>query len=444
MKKHAPIILVGIILLLAAALISVLVFIKNQPPQKRSLPPVVNVHPLEPDSSIWGQNFPNEYSTLQDTANNNTPTKYGGSAQKSYLLEDPRLVILFEGYPFSKDYRQPRGHQNALIDVRRTKRVSDTTHATCYSCKSSDNPHLWNQMGMEAFDDMLFMELTPEIKNPIGCANCHEARTMRLIITNPAVETALMAEGKDWRTFSRQEMRSLVCANCHITYYFTGEKKILTVPWANGMRVEEIIRYEDDANFSDWTYPGTGTPVMKARHPDYELFTAGSTHFLAGVACADCHMPYVREGAMKYSNHDIHSPLLNPQLSCGQCHSNTEYILERVNVIQDTVHTAKLSAEDALVDAITTITAAAGKPGTDKALLSQSRTLHRHAQFMWDFISSSNSMGFHNPDEALRILHSATDLARQAQMKAAQAANDSTLLATGVYYMINPPPAPAP
>ncbi len=93
------------------------------------------------------------------------------------------------------------------------------------------------------------------------------------------------------------------------------------------MRVEDIIKYEDDVNFADWTYPGTGTPIMKARHPDYELYTADSTHFKAGVACADCHMPYIRDGAMKYSSHDILSPLLDPQRSCGQCHTDVNVVL---------------------------------------------------------------------------------------------------------------------
>jgi nitrite reductase (cytochrome c-552) len=211
------------------------------------------------------------------------------------------------------------------------------------------------------------------------------------------------------------------------------------------MRVEDIIKYEDAANtFADWTYPGTGTPIMKARHPDYELFSADSTHFKAGVSCADCHMPYVREGAMKYSSHDIMSPLLDPQKSCGQCHTNVDVVLARVNTIQDTVHTAKIAAEDALIDAITALQAAAAKPDADPVLLEEARTLHRHAQYMWDFISSGNSMGFHNPDEALRILSNAADLARQAQMKAAQAAGDTALLKTGVYDSLDPKPTPAP
>jgi nitrite reductase (cytochrome c-552) len=119
-------------------------------------------------------------------------------------------------------------------------------------------------------------------------------------------------------------------------------------------------------------------------------------------------------------------------------------VLSRVSVIQDTVHAAKVAAEDALIDAITSLKAAAANPNVDTTLLDEARTLHRHAQFMWDFISSSNSMGFHNPDEALRILRNATDLARQAQMKAAQAAGDLSLLATGIYDALEVKPTPAP
>ena len=445
MKKHAVlIILVGIIVLLAVVLAGVLIFLKNQPPQQRAFQPIVTVQPLEPNSAIWGQNFPNEYASLLLTAGNNTPTFYGGSAKQSYLALDPRLVILFSGFSFAKDYNQPRGHENTLVDIRATKRVSATTHATCYSCKSSDNPSLWDQIGMEAYDSQLFSAMTPSINNPIGCANCHEAGTMRLVITNPAVDAALKAKGIDWRTYTRQQMRSLVCANCHVDYYFAGDNKVLTVPWADGMRVEDIITYEDAAAFSDWTYPGTGTLIMKARHPDYELYSADSTHFKAGVSCADCHMPYVRDGAMKYSSHDIMSPLLEPQLSCGQCHTDVDEVLRRVSTIQDTVYSAKITAEDALIDAITALQAAAAKSDSDPTLLNEARTLHRHAQFMWDFISSGNSMGFHNPDEALRILQNATDLARQAQMKASQAANDPSLLKTGVYDAMDPKPTPEP
>jgi nitrite reductase (cytochrome c-552) len=289
-------------------------------------------------------------------------------------------------------------------------------------------------MGMRAYDAMLFADMTPKIEQPIGCANCHEAGTMRLIVTNPALEEGLKAQGKDWTTFTRQEMRTVVCANCHVEYYFVGEDKYLTFPWEKGTQIDQIVDYYSANKFADWTYPDTGTPMIKAQHPDYEMFTAGSTHFNAGVACADCHMPYVRDGASKYSSHDVHSPLLNAELACGQCHTDTEAVVRRVNTIQDQVMTTKQATEDALVDAINALKAAAANPEADAALLDQARELHRKAQFMWDFVSAENSAGFHNPEYALKILSESTNMAREAQMLAAQAANDPSLLQTGTFY----------
>ena len=149
MKKYTTVILAGMIVLLSAVLFGVLVFMKNQPPQERAFQQLVEIKPMEPDSELWGQNFPNQYSTLQKTASNNIDTEYAGSSQFSWLERDPRQVILVTGYPFSKDYNDDRGHANALEDVRATKRLNlddsnpKHTPATCYSCKSSDNPGLW-------------------------------------------------------------------------------------------------------------------------------------------------------------------------------------------------------------------------------------------------------------------------------------------------------------
>ena len=145
---------------------------------------------------------------------------------------------------------------------------------------------------------------------------------------------------------------------------------------------------------------------------------------------------------MKYSSHDVMSPLLTPQQSCGQCHTNVAEVLVRVQTIQDEVHAAKLATEDALIDAISALKAAVARPGADPTLLEAARQLHRRAQFMWDFVSTANSTGFHNPEEALRLLRTATDLARQMQMVASQAAKDPSLLKTGVYDNLNPPPIP--
>ena len=434
MKKYTTYILVGIIILLAAVLTGVLVFMKNQPAQERAFEPLVEIAPMEPDSEKWGINFPNQYTSFMKTETNNIDTTYAGSSQFSWLERDPRQVILFAGYGFSKDYNDDRGHANALEDVRATLRVNEKTPGTCYSCKSSNNPGLWDEMGMAEFDNMLFSEIGQRIEEPIGCANCHEAGTMRLIVTNPALKEGLEAQGKDWETFTRQEMRTVVCANCHVEYYFAGEGKYLTFPWADGTDVYSIIEYYEALGFKDWEYPETGTPMLKAQHPEYEFFTAGSTHYNAGVSCSDCHMPYVREGAAKYSSHDVHSPLLNPEQACGQCHTDSEYVVRRVNTIQEQVATTKVATEDAIVDAINAIKLAAADSSADQELLDQARNLHRRAQFMWDFVSAENSTGFHNPEYALKILADSTNLARQAQMLAAQSVNDMSLLQTGTYY----------
>lgn len=411
-----------VIVLLAGALVTVLLLYSNQPEPYRGVSPLVEIAEMEADSAKWGVNFPNQWATLQKTKENATQTTFGGSVDYSKLEQDPRLVTLFGGYGFSIEYNDERGHLWSLEDVRTIKRVNEKTPGTCYSCKSSDNPRLWAEMGMAAYDKTPFAELGKQIVEPIGCANCHEAGTMRLIVTNPALEEALVAQGKDWKTFTRQEMRTVVCANCHVEYYFKGDGKYLTYPWEKGTKIENIAEYYAEYGFSDWTHPQSGTAMIKMQHPEFEFFTADSTHYKAGVSCADCHMPYTRDGAAKFSTHNVQSPLVNPEAACGQCHTDVAYVVDRVAIIQAAVRQGQDHAEDALVAAIGAIEKAAAVEGADAALLDEARNLHREAQLRWDFIAAENSMGFHNPTEALRILTIATDMARQAELKAFQAA----------------------
>lgn len=422
--KRIPInlVLTAIIVILAAGLIGTLVFMRNQPAPTRGVSPLIEIAEREADSAVWGQNFPNQYSTLLLTAKNNTGTTYGGSLPVSKLEQDPRLVQLFAGYGFSKDYNEERGHGYSLTDVRATKRVNETTPGTCYSCKSADNPQLWTDMGMAAYDKLPFAELGTHIDDPIGCANCHEANTMRLIVTNPALEQALADQGKDWREFTRQEMRTVVCGNCHVEYYFEGDGKLLTFPWDKGTNIENITAYYAENGFVDWKHATAGTPMIKMQHPEYEFFTADSTHYRAGVSCADCHMPYTRDGAVKYSTHNVQSPLLNAEAACGACHTDVAYVTARVSLIQAQVRSTMDLTEDALVTAIDAIAAAGAQANVNEGLLAEARDLHRQAQMRWDFIAAENSMGFHNPEEALRTLATATDLAYQAQIKALFAA----------------------
>lgn len=426
--KRTIYILTGLVVVLAFGIIALLIFMNNQPAQTRGIPPIVDVEPKEPDSSVWGKNFPNQYTTFQKTGENNNRTAFGGSEPFSRLEANPNLVALFAGYSFSKDYNEERGHMNALTDVEATKRVNETTPGTCYSCKSANNPSLWDKMGMAEYDRIPFYELGEQINQPIGCANCHEADTMRLIVTNPAFEAALISQGLDWTKFTRQEMRTAVCGNCHVEYYFAGEGKLLTFPWENGRDIDSIAKYYQEIGFKDWEHPDSGAPMIKMQHPEFEIYTNNSTHYNAGVACADCHMPYTRDGAAKFSNHNVQSPLLNAEAACGQCHTDVAYVTERVSIIQNQVHQTMQATEVAIIAAINAIKAAAAIPNVDPQLLDEARNLHRESQLRWDFISAENSMGFHNPEEVLRILAASTDLARQAQLKAVQAAGTPAVI----------------
>jgi nitrite reductase (cytochrome c-552) len=139
-------------------------------------------------------------------------------------------------------------------------------------------------------------------------------------------------------------------------------------------------------------------------------------HARAGVACADCHMPYKREGALKISDHHVRSPLLNINRACQPCHKVAEEELrQRAETIQARVFNLRNRAMDAVVGLIGDVQAARGKGRTD-AELAVAHKLQRRAQFYLDFVEAENSTGFHAPEEAERILAESIDYARQGQI----------------------------
>jgi nitrite reductase (cytochrome c-552) len=217
------------------------------------------------------------------------------------------------------------------------------------------------------------------------------------------------------RDATHQEMRSYVCGQCHVEYYFKGDQKRLTYPWHKGLLVEQMLAYYDEVGFADWTHQDSGARVLKAQHPEFEVYNQG-VHARAGVSCADCHMPYRREGALKISDHQVRSPLLNINRACQTCHRWEEAELRaRVHTIQERTYLLRNNALAAVVDLIDDI-AAAVERGVPEAQLTAARHLQRHAQFMTDFVEAENSMGFHAPQEVARIIAYATDLARQGQV----------------------------
>jgi nitrite reductase (cytochrome c-552) len=386
------------------------------------------------DPAEWGKNFPRQYDGYRRAVDAQR-TRHGGSEAFQKLDEDPRWRRIFKGYAFGLDYREERGHAYMLSDQDETRRTKERPQpGTCLHCHAAVMPayrKLGNGDVLKGFDllnAMPWKEARQHVTHPISCGDCHDPATMQLRVTRPgflagiaAYKASQRVAGYDVnRDATRQEMRTYVCAQCHVEYYFKGSGKTLVYPWAKGVGVEQIEAYYDEVKWKDWDHPDTGAPVLKAQHPEFELWTQG-IHARSGVACADCHMPYKREGAIKVSDHHVRSPLLNVAHACQTCHRYSEQeILARAEAIQDRTERLMGLAENALLALIDAVQAAAARRVRPEAL-ADARAFHRKAQWRLDFVAAENSKGFHAPQEAARILGEAIDFARQGQVSAVAA-----------------------
>ncbi len=418
------------------------------------------------DPELWGRNFPRQYDGYRRTVDT-VRTRYGGSEAISRLDADPRLRTLFDGYAFAIQYDEERGHAYSLEDQRKTGRVTEKEQpGACIHCHGAVTKAYYDagvkagatpaagapltdpvrraaaQKGFEVVNAMPYEEATKLVEHPVACIDCHDPETMDLRVTRPGFLNGIqrLAESDEplphlpsverWREgdredpydpnseASRQEMRTFVCGQCHVEYYFKGEQKLLTYPWHNGVNSEDIERYYDDVGWADWEHAQSGAPVLKAQHPEFETWNTG-VHARSAVACADCHMPYTREGATKVSDHHVRSPLLNARRACGTCHPYDEdEIVDRAETIQTRTKELLDAAETATVELIEAIAAAKADGATD-AQLAKARDFQRKAQWRTDFVNAENSMGFHSPQETARNLGLAIDYARRGALELA-------------------------
>ena len=429
---------------LAAGVTALLVTIVEHKEEAKS--PFFRVVPIDDktdDASVWGKDFPLQFELYKKTSLQ-ASTLYGGSRQvphvptaedprtvvtQSKIEEDPRLKTMWAGYAFATDYRKKRGHEFMLLDQTYTERVLKFKQpGSCLHCHGS----MYNvykkagagdlMAGFAKVNAMPFQEARKLVDHPVGCIDCHDPNTMQLRVTRPAFLVGIKAlkasqgvANYDPNTMAtRQEMRTYVCGQCHVEYYFKGETKQLTFPWSKGLTADKIVDYYDDMGFKDWTHALTGTPTLKAQHPEFETWST-SIHARSGVSCADCHMPYTKTGAQKISDHQVRSPLLNINRACQTCHRWSEPELkDRVEQIQTRFLQVKNTALDALMDLIADLKAAkdAGRPDAE---LEAARAFQRRGQFYIDFTDAENSTGFHSPQESERLLALAIDLCRKGQ-----------------------------
>ncbi|MCY1076164.1 ammonia-forming cytochrome c nitrite reductase subunit c552 [Archangium lansingense] len=395
------------------------------------------------DPAVWGKNFPLQYDDYKRTVDQ-VRTKYGGSeavphtptaadprsvVAQSRIEEDPRLKTMWAGYAFAVDFREERGHAYMLEDQTFTERQHVTKQpGTCMHCHASvyvpykklgDGDLI---KGFEKMNQMPYVEARKLVEHPVACIDCHDPGTMALRVTRPGFIEGMRAfkEGQGIPNYdvnaqaTRQEMRSYVCGQCHVEYYFKGPEKRLTYPWAKGLNIDNIMAYYEENGHKDWVHAETGAPVLKAQHPEFEMYNQG-IHARSGVACADCHMAYKREGAMKITDHHVRSPLLNINRACQTCHKWSEQeLLGRVETIQSRNQKLRGTAMDALVDLIQDLKARKLAGATDVEL-AEARGFQRKAQFYLDFVEAENSSGFHAPQEAARILGDSINYSRLGQ-----------------------------
>lgn len=361
------------------------------------------------DPALWAELYPLHVAAFME----GTQQMSGQPLDK--LAANPFRQRAWAGNPFAADYTAARGHYYAQIDQQQSLRTREFEQpAGCVYCHAAEAPGLIAQLGGETFNAQSYDDIRDLVHHGSSCNDCHRADDMSLQVTRPALGTALRQQGVDIADASRQQMRTFVCAQCHVEYYFEPETSNLVMPLAAGLTLEEIERHFDERAFSDWSHAETGAAMIKMQHPNFELHEQG-VHAAVGTTCVDCHMPVIQDGGMQVTDHSMGSPLQNVEAACRSCHrqSDSDQILNWTQQIQrntDAVLVETESALDALMDALGNIPD--GRQGSAEAV--QARNAHRQAQLRWDFIDADASRGFHAPQEAIRILTDAQRIAREA------------------------------
>lgn len=350
------------------------------------------------------------------------------------LEEDPRLVVLWGGYLFSHAYNKPRGHYYAVTDVRNILRTGAPKNENdgpqpmaCWTCKSPDVARLIAEKGEDGYFGEKWAKYGAEIVNTIGCADCHDTTSddfkngkAALRVARPHVLRPLEDIGWKFDQLDKDGKRVAVCANCHVEYYFAGKTKAVTFPWDKGVDVDSIEKYYDELDFKDWTHSLSKAPMLKAQHPDFEIWSMG-THGKNGVTCVDCHMPKVESKDGKiYTDHKIGNPFDNFEFTCKTCHEQSkESLQERVKSHKKEVKDVMLRLEDQIVRAHFEAKAAWDAGATEDEMKAALQDI-RHAQWRWDFSAASHGGHMHAPDVMLRMLGTGLDKAADARTKIAR------------------------
>ena len=422
------------------------VLIACEPP-KPQMVKTVNIPDGEIDPAVWGKAYPEEFELWKKTAEpvGTRRSKYktgmdGGAVGVDKLSEFPYMALLFNGWGFGVEYNEPRGHAYMIRDQLDIDASRIGAGGVCLSCKSPYAAGLQKEMGVNYYKTPFKEVLAkiPEKNRDLGvaCIDCHDNKDQSLKISRGfTLLEAFKAMGVDPAKLTRQEMRSAVCAQCHVTYNIPKDKENKSVglyfPWQNSkfgaITIEDIIKQiRKDETVREWKQTVTGFKMAFIRHPEYEFWTNNSVHFKAGASCADCHMPYTIAGVHKVSDHRVMGPVQADMKACKQCHAESpDWLRERVFSIQDRTVSIMIRAgyQCATVAKLFEITHKAQAEGKaiDPALYDKAKEFYEEAFYRSLFMGAENSVGFHNPPEGLRILGDSVAFGTRAEAYLRQA-----------------------
>ncbi|WP_375087949.1 ammonia-forming cytochrome c nitrite reductase subunit c552 [Shewanella youngdeokensis] len=347
--------------------------------------------------------FPTQYKSWLATSEQ--------TEREDMLASYPAAIILWAGSSFAKEYHSPRGHHFAVADVTHTLRTGvppkagdKGLSASCWTCKTPDAPRLMNELGVEGYSAKNFTDLGAEVNSVVYCTDCHVDGKAQLALPRPHAQDAM---AKVHLPFDKQDTNmkgAQVCGQCHVTYYFQPERSNkVNIPWIFGNSVDDIEKYYDTRRFYEWIHPVSQTPILKARHPEFEHWSR-SQHAEAGVTCITCHMPETTDEQGKtFTSHKVSKALDHFETVCQGCHESEKSITNTLENNKTSINAKARNVEDLLIKAHYEA-GAAWEAGATWSVMNDAIMAIRHSQWRWDFAMASHGLYAHNPQEGNELL----------------------------------------
>ncbi|MFN3504812.1 MAG: ammonia-forming cytochrome c nitrite reductase subunit c552 [Caldimicrobium sp.] len=373
---------------------------------------------------------------------------YGGRFQlKDWTYSFNAKLAEKSAWEVLKDL-DPSSNNQKIFPPYTARTAALAANPVCLSCKTTDLILKWAYMGdkhPKAKWDRTspVVDVARDTHRAIACFQCHDPHSTQPRVVRDALIEAVVDRGlgtypydpekskkitmtkvtfRDFRAIGilNKPDATLMCAQCHVEYNCnpgidpkTGkaikmdDRRTNYFPWVNVLDIEKAY---DEISFRDFKHEVTEAYLIKLQHPEVETFW-GSKHEKAGVTCADCHMPKVKNKQGKvYTYHGQRSVKYVPGRTavCVNCHKDwtpeqAEYVIQG---IQNYVRGKMRKAEFWISKLIDTY-ALAQAVGVSEEVLAKARGYHSKAHHMWEWWTAENSDGFHNPELAIKSLSQA-------------------------------------